>query len=227
MEAELKSRVAKYRSKVGSLLYLAKPVRPDIAAEVSMCAQFSVSPDAAADARVDRIMRYIAGSVDRGLRFRRGALEVQVYTDADGQMDVSRRPRYGYVVLVGGTPCLWTSSLAHIVTMSTGESELVAVAETVKMLLWYCDILEFVGIAVRKPQVVYSDNQSAVFMAADSSAFRRAKHFDIRYLFVLQHCGEGGRFRVEYVNTAQNRADVLTKSMPLAVFRKFIPWYLG
>ena len=187
----------KYRANLGSLLYLAKTVRPDIAAEVSMCAQFSVSPDAAADARVDRIMRYIAGSVDRGLRFRRGALEVQVYTDADGQMDVSRRPRYGYVVLVGGTPCLWTSSLAHIVTMSTGESELVAVAETVKMLLWYCDILEFVGIAVQRPQVVYSGKQSAVFMAADSSAFRRAKHFDIRYLFVLQHCGEGGRFSVE------------------------------
>ena len=152
---------------------------------------------------------------------------MQCYADADRQADESRRPRFGYVVMVGGTPVLWTSSLAHIVTMSTGESELVAVAETVKMLLWYCDVLQFIGIVVRRPQVVYSDNQSAVFMAADSSAFRRAKHFDVRYLFVLQHCGEGGRFSVEYVNTALNKADVLTKSMPLAVFRKFIPWYLG
>ena len=152
---------------------------------------------------------------------------MQCYADADGQADESRRPRFGYVVMVGGTPVLWTSSLAHIVTMSTGESELVAVAETVKMLLWYCDVLQFIGIVVRRPQVVYSDNQSAVFMAADSSAFRRAKHFDVRYLFVLQHCGEGGRFSVEYVNTALNKADVLTKSMPLAVFRKFVPWYLG
>ena len=73
-----------------------------------MRAQSSVAPDA----RVDRIMRYVAGTVDRGLVFSRGDLEVQCYTDADGQMDVSRRPRFGYVVMVGGTPVLWTSSLA-------------------------------------------------------------------------------------------------------------------
>ena len=144
-----------------------------------MRAQSSVAPDAEADARVDRIMRYVAGTVDRGLVFSRGDLEVQCYTDADGQMDVSRRPRFGYVVMVGGTPVLWTSSLAKIVTMSTGESELVAVAETVKMLLWYCDVLQFIGIVVPKPQVLYSDNQSAVFMAAVLFGGRNISTFGI------------------------------------------------
>ena len=64
-------------------------------------------------------------------------------------------------------------------------------------------------------------------MAADASAFRRAKHFDIRYLYVLQQCREEGRFSVEYVNTALNKADIFTKRMPLVMFRKFLPWLLG
>ena len=38
---------------------------------------------------------------------------------------------------------------------------------------------------------------------------------------------ELGRFRVEYVNTALNKADVFTKRMPYATFRKFVPWLLG
>ena len=101
------------------------------------------------------------------------------------------------------------------------------VAETVKMASWYCDVLEFIGIKVGSPQIIYSDNQAAVFMAADASAFRRTKHFDIRYLYVLQQSRELGKFRIEYVNTAFNKADVFTKRMPYATFRKFVPWLLG
>ena len=160
------------------------------------------------------------------MTFRGRSLDVQIYCDADGQEDESRKPRFGYAVFVGGTPCLWRSSLAHIVTQSTAESEIVAVAETVKMSTWYCDVLEFIGIRVGSPQVIYSDNQAAVFMAADASAFRRTKHFDIRYLYVLQQCRDEGRFRIEYVNTALNKADVFTKRMPHAVFKRFKPWLL-
>ena len=76
--ASRKVDAERFRSKVGSLLYLAGTVRPDISAEVNMCAQHSVTPDVEADARVDRIMKFVSGTIEKGLVFRRGSLKVDV-----------------------------------------------------------------------------------------------------------------------------------------------------
>ena len=209
----------RYRAMVGSLNWLASTVRPDIAAVVSMAAQRSKDPNSQDMREVSRIMKYVKGTRDFGICFD-GSLNVLVHCDADGQEDEeSRKPRIGYVLMLGSSPIYWKSTLGGPVTLSTAESELIAVVETLKMLLHQCDILRFIGMELPEPLTMHSDNQAAIFMALDSAAFKRTKHFDIRHKFTLQHCvGAGKAFDIKHVRSEANRADIFTKKMAAPLF---------
>ena len=211
----------RYREMVGCLTYLSVVGRPDISADVSIAAQKCAKPEEEDEKMVDRIFRYLVGTPNVGIEYSQGeGLGIEVHTDADGQEDGTRCPRHGSVVMLAGGPITWGSRLARIVTTSTAESELVAVAETVKVMLYLEDILQFVGVKVEEEQTIWSDNSAAVFASGSAGALRRTKHFDIRYLFILQHC-RSGKYKVQYVPTDDNVADIFTKPLGKEKHRKF------
>lgn len=81
-----------YRGIVGSLRYLVH-TRPDIAFTVGYVSRFMEHPTTEHLAAVNRILRYIAGTIDFGCHYKRTGAEAKLlgYSDADMGGDVDTR----------------------------------------------------------------------------------------------------------------------------------------
>ena len=118
-----------YKSVVGMLLYLSTNSRIDIAYAVSQVARFSANPKQSHATAVKTIVRYLAGTVDKGTIFKPTQdYKLDCYVDADflglhgseNQDDpVSVKSRTGYVIFFGGCPLLWKSQLQTETALST------------------------------------------------------------------------------------------------------------
>jgi hypothetical protein len=71
-------------------------------------------------------------------------------------------------------------------------------------------------ITVRKPQLVelYVDNNSAIALMKNPVFHGKSKHIDIKYHFIRE-CVEAGQIVVKKIHTDEQKADVLTKALPL------------
>ncbi len=60
--------------------------------------------------------------------------------------------------------------------------------------------------------MLYCDNQGTMALATNPSNHKRTKHIDVRYHYIRESI-ENGSIRVEYVKTADQAADGLTKAL--------------
>jgi hypothetical protein len=82
-EGDLLSDPIAYRTLMGSLIYLIN-TRPDISYAVQQVSQFMASPRHLHMAAVKRIVRYVHGTIRRGLCYPAGtSLDLIAYSDAD------------------------------------------------------------------------------------------------------------------------------------------------
>eukprot|EP00168_Porphyra_purpurea_P018975 TRINITY_DN7328_c0_g1_i1.p1 TRINITY_DN7328_c0_g1~~TRINITY_DN7328_c0_g1_i1.p1 ORF type:complete len:454 (+),score=45.14 TRINITY_DN7328_c0_g1_i1:4329-5690(+) len=83
-----------------------------------------------------RILRYLRGTLDLGLRFCPGAPLVW-YCDADYVGDLyTRRSTSGYAFLLNGAAVSWVSKLHPTVAVSTLEAEYIAPATAAREAMW-------------------------------------------------------------------------------------------
>ena len=72
------------RRVVGALSYYANTTRFDISYEVNRVAQYLQAPTLGTVKAIKRILAYLAGTVDKGLRVARvGTTDWQIYSDSD------------------------------------------------------------------------------------------------------------------------------------------------
>jgi len=84
---------------IGSLLYLATAVRPEIAFAANCLARFMTNPEETHWRAAKGVIRYLTGTVELGLQYgRTGELEGAVDADFDGYLD-TRRSTTGWVFL--------------------------------------------------------------------------------------------------------------------------------
>ena len=128
------------------LLYLSTNTRPDISFAVSQVCRFSNDPRKPHATAIKTILRYLIKTKDKGIIVRPtiNMFHLDMYVDADfcglfGQEDCrdpnSVRSRTGYVILLGGWPIIWKSSLQTRITTRTLESEYTALSSSLKVFL--------------------------------------------------------------------------------------------
>ena len=76
-----------------------------------------------------------------------------------------------------------------------------------------------IGGDISKPAIIYVDNSGAVQLARDRRSCQRSRHIQRRFLKLREWQAEG-HIKLVYIPTAENAADVLTKPLPTAAFRK-------
>jgi hypothetical protein len=101
-----------YLSATGALMYLANSTRPDIAFAVNLLARHSAAPTKRHWTEIKQILKYVNGTRDLKLFFKRGlSPNVVGYTDARYQSDPHNgRLQTGFVFLHNRTAISWTSS---------------------------------------------------------------------------------------------------------------------
>lgn len=204
-----------YREAVGSLMYLAVATRPDISFAVGNASRHLEKPAAAHVNAVKRILKYIRGTTDMGIRYESGInLDLCGYSDADYAGDIeTRRSTSGYVFMFGNGIISWGSERQKSVALSTTESEYMAAAHAMKELVWLHRLLsELLSGNLDKP-IFLMDNQSAIRLVKNPEFHKRTKHIDVRYHFIREKY-EDGIFVLDYVATDEQAADIMTKALP-------------
>ena len=112
---------------------------------------------------LQRIVKYIAGTVGYGLRFNKlsNLNNLCVYCNAAFEVDVGYKSRTGIVVVFAGGAILCKSSKQNIVTKPSAKAELVALCNGVAMPMACRNFLSGLGVELRL-SIAYEDNK-AVF----------------------------------------------------------------
>lgn len=204
-----------YRQAVGALMYLMLGTRPDLAYSVGFISRKLENPTQEDVVRVKRVFRYIAGTLDFGILYRRnmdvGVLEV--YSDADfGGCIKTGRSTSGVIVKYAGGAISWLSQRQAVVATSTTEAEIIAANEGAKEAIWLSRL--FRGITQLKDvPVVQVDNSAAVRLAQNPEFHRRTKHISIKHFFIREKVAEG-KIGVQQISTEHQTADIMTKPLP-------------
>ncbi len=181
--AELMRDVRKYREAVGSLIYLATCTRPDLRFVVSELSQYSTRPTVEQWNTVKHVLRYLKGTQNKELCYRKGANEnlINAYSDADWAADVTdRRSTTGYCISLNknGPLVSWKTKRQPTVALSTCEAEYMALAATVQECLYLEQLLQNID-GLKYESKVYEDNQGAIALAKNPVYRQRCKHMDI------------------------------------------------
>jgi hypothetical protein len=122
---------SRYRHIVGSLVYLTI-TRPDIAHVVHILSQFVSASTSVHYGHLLRVLRYLRGTTSRGLFYACDSpLRLHAYSDATWTSDrIDRQSITGYCIFLGSSPIAWKSKKQGVVSRSSAEAELCAIATT-------------------------------------------------------------------------------------------------
>jgi hypothetical protein len=218
------SMVQEYQKQIGSLMYLMTKTRPDIAFAVSCCARFMSNPDATHFRALDRVWKYLAGTVDFSLVYTPSEhrLHLSGFVDSDWGGDYpTRKSTTGYIFFYANAPVSWSSKIQKTVALSSCEAEYMALKEAIKEFVWLTSLFDGIGsLKTCNSKILLTDNQSAIDLSKNPEYHARSKHIDIQYHYVREII-QSGQVSLKYVSTKDNIADVLTKPLSPAIFDKF------
>ncbi|KAF2890427.1 hypothetical protein ILUMI_15746 [Ignelater luminosus] len=183
-------------------MYVTITTRPDLSAAVNYFSRHQTHQTEELWKGLKRILRYIKGSLDLGLWFKKGKKEsLLCYPDADFGSEYDRKSTSGFLMKVFGNTVYGASKKQTSVALSPTESEYIALAMAVSDLLWLKKLLEDFGILVSIPLKVFEDNQSCIHLL-HKWEHRRLKHVDVKYNFVRDLTGKG-IVDIKYISTSQ------------------------
>ena len=233
-----------YRTAIGMLGYLAGNTRPDLLMAVHQCARFNNDPRLSYEVAVKRIGRYLQGTSTKGVLFKPDKTKgIECFVDADfagswqiedSQDPISAMSRTGYVICFAGCPVLWVSKLQSVCSLSTTESEYIALSQSLRDVIPMMELLKeltsHMSIQDISPVIncsVFEDNNGALELAQLPRMRPRTRHIATKYHFFRSYV-QSGEVRVRSIHTKEQIADIFTKPLPQPAFeylrKKLLGW---
>nr|GEV99198.1 retrovirus-related Pol polyprotein from transposon TNT 1-94 [Tanacetum cinerariifolium] len=198
----------------------------DIMFATCMCARYQPNPNERHVSAVKRIFCYLKGTIHLGLWYPKDSgFDLTAYSDADhAGCHLDRKSTSGSVQFLGDKLVCWSSKKQNCVSISTTESEYVAVSGCCAQVFWMHTQLTDYGFFYDKVPIYY-DSKSAIAISCIPVQHTRIKHIDVRYHFIKDHV-EKGTIELSFVGTEYQLADLFMKSLFEARF-KFLVEKLG
>jgi hypothetical protein len=152
---------------------------------------------------------------------------LKAFVDADFASDsLDYKSITGYIIFYNGSIISWTSKKQKSVTLSSTESEFIALTDVAKELLWIQPIYHFLGIQnITDCTIIMEDNLPVINLALNQQTKGRTKHLNVKVKFIAQLIEEK-IFRIEKVTSANNCADQMTKAQGKTLFLKQRNFYM-
>ena len=173
-----RKRYKLFRSILGKCSHCANMTHPEIVTSISILSQNMMSPTDHDVRRVFKVLRFLKNTTkdDRGKivyvrnpRYDRcDQNPIHLLCDADlSNCPKTRRSRTGYCCFLYGMLCGWKSTRQNSVSLSTCESEYVALSSCAQFGKWYRDMVTGIGIekAITSPIHILTDSASARLLA--------------------------------------------------------------
>ena len=139
---------------------------------------------------------------------------IRAKVDADHASDtVTRRSRTGFLVYINSALVFWFSKKQNSVESSSFGSEFTAMKQCCEYIKGLVYKLRMMGIPCDGPAYIEADNQSVLANTTIPDSTLKKKSQSISYHMVREGVARDD-WRLTYVNTHDNEADLLTKQLP-------------
>jgi len=204
----------KYRSLVGALQYLTL-TQPDICFAVNKVCQYLHAPTTVHWSAVKRILRYVRGTMNLGLRIGNSKnMIVSGFSDADwaGCVD-DRRSTGGFAIFLGDNLISWSARKQATVSRSSTEAEYKSLANATVELIWVQKLLSELRVPHSPVGHLWCDNLGATYLSANPVFHARTKHIEIDFHFVRERVAQR-LLEIRFISTNDQVADGFTKALP-------------
>ncbi|KAL0380426.1 UNVERIFIED_CONTAM: Retrovirus-related Pol polyprotein from transposon TNT 1-94 [Sesamum angustifolium] len=213
----------RYSQIIGSLQYLTNGTRPDISFSVSKLARYTSCPDKTHWGALDRVLRYLKGTVSLAIHYGRFPAVLEGYSDASWiAKNSGSNGCSGYVFTLGGGAVSWKSAKQTLITRSTFEAELCALDTTGTEAEWLFGLLSQLPIVSQPlpPIAVHCDSQTTIAKVRSRKYNQKTKrHIQVR-LKSIRALVSDRVIGIDFVGTKDNVADLLTKGLDLSQVNK-------
>lgn len=209
------------RNLIGCLMYAMLCTRPDLCITISILSRFQSKSNEELWKCLKRVLRYIQGSIDLKLTFKRKNFinMLEGFVDSDwANNEIDRRSTTGYLFRVFENCTIsWNSKRQTSVAASSTEAEYMALFECVREAIWLRNLLESLSLIIPKPIPIFEDNNGCICIANNPTNHKRTKHIDIKYHFTREQITQH-KISVQYIPTGEQLADAFTKPLPAVKF---------
>ncbi|SGY82543.1 BQ5605_C009g05577 [Microbotryum silenes-dioicae] len=179
----------------------------------------SLSPTQADWIAVKRIIRYLQGTIDWGLKYNlEGSTVFELYSDASWGDDMLTGKSIGaFVSIMAGAAISWQSKQQSMVATSTTEAEILAASATAKEAMWLRRLAADLKIQQPGSTLLWEDNQAVIAIAQNPAHHGRTKHYSVHHFYIRERVTTGD-IRIKYCKTGAMTADLLTKPLARNLF---------
>nr|XP_036576325.1 reverse transcriptase domain protein [Colletotrichum truncatum]KAF6783050.1 reverse transcriptase domain protein [Colletotrichum truncatum] len=220
-------QVKQYQEKVGSILYTAIMIRPDVAFACATLSRFLTNPSLEHQKAANQVIRYLYHTRYLSLCFGSsggaGAQVLLIAGDASFADDEeTRRSSQGYIISLFGGPIQWKAARQNTVTTSTTEAELLSLENTAKETIALKRLFRDIELDLGDVWKIHCDNRQTIrLVVGDKERIStRLRHVDIQNMWLRQEYAKK-TFDVVYMPTDEMPADGLTKALSRAKFEHF------
>ncbi|CAE7312303.1 RE1 [Symbiodinium sp. CCMP2456] len=235
-EDSLFDQTKRAQSIAGQLLWVSTHTRPDVCYAVqAVCQQIATDPAGACDAGLI-VLQYLKRTIDHRLsygpapedfgvwnelQFKRGAMMVEVFTDASFCPDESCKSVQSSMMFWGGRLVMWAGGRQSLIAASTAEAELISMVEGYSMGRAFLPTIEALGrgyeatageieVDELSTKVLYGDNAAAIQLTQLDAGAWRTRHLRLRGAVLRQAVDDFG-WRVTHLSGLYMPADIGTK----------------
>ncbi|GKC95492.1 retrotransposon protein, putative, ty1-copia subclass [Tanacetum coccineum] len=157
-----------YASAVGSIMYVVRCTRPDVAFAQNLVSRYQQNPGKLHWVAVKHILKYLRNTRDMFLVYGGKPdteLNVTGFCDASWQCDKDdTKSQTGYVFVVNGGAVDWKSKKQTTIAMSATQAEYMAALEAAMEAVWIRKFVGDLGVmpSIKKPINMYCDNSAAI-----------------------------------------------------------------
>ena len=203
-----------YRGLVGSMSYLARTTRPDLAFSAHLHSRFLSNLGQAHWQAAKHVLRYLRGTLDVGQTFWRASrAHLTGFSDYDyATCKDDHKSVAGYCFNYGSAAISYSSKKQTCVATSFTEAELHALNEASKEALHLQAILQTLGRPASATLMCHS--QSSLALVKRDNGTPKAKHFATRLAFVRDMLQNTTRaIKLDFVTANDNQEDLFTKGL--------------
>ena len=196
--------------------------RPDISLHVNLLGRRTSKPELNNLRAAKQLGQYLASTKNEGLILRTNESITQLKSGKDAPIKLyanasygggNSRSQSGSLVILYGTPVMWSSRRQDVVSMSITEAEYIACSETAKDSQWISQLLKELG---KNPiPVLYTDNEAVLKLTKTQTFHRRTRHIEHRYHYIRELVDQGV-ITIQGIKGKENPADPLTNILPMS-----------
>ena len=221
-----------YQKIFGSILWSARHSQPETLGACSLLGSVVSKPTHQAMQALIHLMNYVIQHKSQGIKFSsKGNPRLIAFVDASNKPDLrTGRCVSGHVIMLANGPVVFHSKKMPLVGLSAAQNEYCGMSIANRAIAWLLDLLEEIGFLESmmggEPVQLFGDNKAANLLTLEDIITAGNQHIAVHYHW-SKEMQRLGRSNINFVRSADNIADLFTKSTSRQVLERLLAKVLG